>query len=1317
MKSHVLVFTIVALAFMWVLVGYTQQTAEQLFQSGIYQEEVKGELDAAIKIYETIIKDYPDTRSVAAKALLHTGLCYEKLGKQEAQKAYQRLVNNYPDQKQEVAVASERLSRLKQLAEGAKKAEEAPLIPKFTKIKIPTELSWSVALSPDGKDLALVSNKKLWIMPLSGNLGPNIPGTPVQLNTEGLEVEWSGLSWSRDGNWIAFNENPRRDKQGKIIENQGIYLVASDGGKPKKIIENFRDVRVINYRISLSPDGKKLAFSSVKDNEQHVYTISTDGGEVRQLVDAEAREPVFSPDGKWVAYSADKDIGKFEGEQGLWVVSAEGGTPNLIADAGKASSPIWSPDGNMIAFLDYTRGKEINIIPVSKNGKANGKLTTISVPEEIEEVRLLAGWTPGNKIGALVTRKQEFGLYTLPTAGGQAAIILNNCYALQPRWSPDGKEIFFTTLPAEGSNKYWRMTLASVSSAGGSAKFFPRDPEKKYLKPFGAQGGNRISPDGKTIISAAWCTDDTLANIKYPGSHIWKISADGLEQTKLTHIDGPYVDLCPSWSPDGKEVAFVRYHLLENKMDMFGGASLLTVKSSGGNPKLIITEPEKSIVSEVWSPDGKKIAFLSRGTGVPETKTMNVVNLENGKSRILGEVPEVNFGIELAWSPDSKRIAFNDGEGKVIKVMNLVDGSIEDIETGLVGVSTYHLDWSPDGKRFVFAGCTEVDPEFWFMENFLPLEKLAQNKEAKTANEPEGISIKQVWTGSDVDDCGSVSFNGNFLSFIDWETGDVAVRNLRTNENKLITHEGTWDDPMHFAENCVISYDGNQIAYPWYTGEGKDSKFDLRVANLNNKKITNAYLAHKGEEIWPAVWYPDNKKIIAIIDNTEEAFLASINIATGETETLKRFEIKNTTNVSLSKDEKYVAFDFPDPDNNGNFDIDMISVDGKTELPLVEHPANDRLLGWLPNRNELLFVSDRSGTNDIWAVNTSNQSSMNEPKRILTNIGDIYPMGFTKDGSLYFSTRYRRFRSFISPYNVETKKLSIESRKPLLGSILDVCWLPDGESLVCYEYIQKPDNYRYHQLSIMDSKSGKKRSLAENIYAQGPPRLSPDSKSVLLFGHDKLKEGDENYKGGIYKVDITTGIPTEIRVNNYISGSHSVEWDKKGENIFYSTKNKIIKHNLVTGKEEIIFSADENFGKDFPILRRSFDGNNLLFDIEENGSEQYLKSVSVDSSKVKTICVRNTHILSLLKYKKINLSPDGKYIYFTSSVPESGSILWRVLAKGGVAEKIWQSRDRIAGLSIHPDGKQMALSVYEHETEIRVVKNLAQEVKKIYSQN
>jgi tetratricopeptide (TPR) repeat protein len=209
-----------------------QQTAEQLYQSGIYKEEIEGELEKAVEIFEKILIDYPDNKTTAAKALYHIGLCYEKLGNLEAQKAYQRLIEEYPGQIQQVNLAKERLASL------VKSVEAILHEPTFRKIQIPTGFSRSTQLSPDGQKVSIVSDGRLWIMPLSGKLGPNFPGTPVKLNTDDVDVEFSAHTWSRDGKWLAFNEDVPVEEMGKKENkgNQGIYVVLSSTSIPFRLM-------------------------------------------------------------------------------------------------------------------------------------------------------------------------------------------------------------------------------------------------------------------------------------------------------------------------------------------------------------------------------------------------------------------------------------------------------------------------------------------------------------------------------------------------------------------------------------------------------------------------------------------------------------------------------------------------------------------------------------------------------------------------------------------------------------------------------------------------------------------------------------------------------------------------------------------------------------------------------------------------------------------------------------------------------------------------------------------------------------------------
>ena len=110
MRQKLFVFIVFILVLAYASSASIQQSAEQLYQSGIYKEEVEGELEKAIEIYQTIVKQFPGNREIAAKAQLQIGLCYEKLGLKEAEKAFQRVIDNYPEQSESVKVAKEKLS-------------------------------------------------------------------------------------------------------------------------------------------------------------------------------------------------------------------------------------------------------------------------------------------------------------------------------------------------------------------------------------------------------------------------------------------------------------------------------------------------------------------------------------------------------------------------------------------------------------------------------------------------------------------------------------------------------------------------------------------------------------------------------------------------------------------------------------------------------------------------------------------------------------------------------------------------------------------------------------------------------------------------------------------------------------------------------------------------------------------------------------------------------------------------------------------------------------------------------------------------------
>lgn len=282
---------VIALATLLLSDGSMSQTSDPgvLLRAAIEKEEVDGDLNAAIGLYRQIIANNHNNRAVTARALLRLGGCYEKLGRAEARNTYLRVVNDYPDQAAEVAIARQKLAGL---AETSVQQEPRP---KFGKVSVPGKISNGAQLSPDGTRLAFVAGEDIWTVELSGKVAPDIAGEPVRL-TQGARAAWGGLSWSRNGRWIAFNQgNPPLD----------IYVVAASGGVPRKlpISVSARGGSPTRAALDFSPDGSHLAYATKFEGQLalHMASVAT-GDDVKRLADPVSTEPVFSPDGKYLAY-------------------------------------------------------------------------------------------------------------------------------------------------------------------------------------------------------------------------------------------------------------------------------------------------------------------------------------------------------------------------------------------------------------------------------------------------------------------------------------------------------------------------------------------------------------------------------------------------------------------------------------------------------------------------------------------------------------------------------------------------------------------------------------------------------------------------------------------------------------------------------------------------------------------------------------------------------------------------------------------------------------------------------------------------------
>src|SRR4030043_1838340 len=124
MKHKRFLFLVALMAVIIIVSGFQDSPQYKiLFEKAKFTMETKGDLNGAISLFNDIIKKYPKEREYAAKSQLYIGLCYERLGLEEAQKAYRKVVNSYPEQTETVKQANEKLSLLLRAEAPAKSTE------------------------------------------------------------------------------------------------------------------------------------------------------------------------------------------------------------------------------------------------------------------------------------------------------------------------------------------------------------------------------------------------------------------------------------------------------------------------------------------------------------------------------------------------------------------------------------------------------------------------------------------------------------------------------------------------------------------------------------------------------------------------------------------------------------------------------------------------------------------------------------------------------------------------------------------------------------------------------------------------------------------------------------------------------------------------------------------------------------------------------------------------------------------------------------------------------------------------------------------
>jgi len=335
---------------------------------------------------------------------------------------------------------------------------------------------------------------------------------------------------------------------------------------------------------------------------------------------------------------------------GLLVMPAVGGRLLALIESApgphEVQAPVWSSSGRQIAFLSRRGESTFDLDVVNADGSGRRTLIDGATSEP-------PSWSPdGLKIAFESLR--DNGVYTVNADGSGRQRLARD--SKDPAWSPDGRTIAFFS----GAKIY-------LMNADGSK-------HRPLTRPHADVRDLAWSPDGRKLAflqgrgggCGPGCHD--LLVVNSDGSGLRNLTANLPVGIRLT-LD-PASD--PAWSPDGETIAFAL--LCRPRCEpspVVGGEPIYIVKADGTRLRNLTPKPVGAYRDPAWSPDGRKIAFVSDRNGNSEVYVMNA----DGKGqRNLTRNPA--FDADPAWSPDGRKIAFaSNRDGKYgVYVMN-ADGS------------------------------------------------------------------------------------------------------------------------------------------------------------------------------------------------------------------------------------------------------------------------------------------------------------------------------------------------------------------------------------------------------------------------------------------------------------------------------------------------------------------------------------------------------------------------------------------------------------------------------------------------------------------
>jgi Tol biopolymer transport system component len=683
MKHRKSILFVLFLAFTLSALGQqATQDYKILFEKAKFTMETKGDLKGAITLFGDLIKKYPKEREYAAKSQLYIGLCYEKLGVKEAQKAYESVLANYADQPEPTKVARERLSAITNRAASSKGNTEVAMRRIWE-----AGHNFPISVSPDGKYVIYQSTDDgdIWLHNIQS-------GEQRRVTRESSALKGIGnngtATISQDGKWIAYDWS--------IWSDEKIRVSTLDGSSMKTVFNG--EMKRAMYPVAWMPDNHKLLTVSLNrdDNSWMRHIVSIPDGTILNIGQP-AKEAMQwglpSPDGRYILYDYKRGIFIYDATTGKDTVLIQNPSENRYVG--------WTPNGSGLLFSsDQSGSRDLYQVGFS-HGQTSGE--PVILKRDIgfrlyptHDGQILSIVDIGNSNSFTATVDKQTGKVT----GTPQPVDTNYPESYLADWSHDGKLLYYLLYKKEGSSNNRSPVLVIRTEETGQTREII--PKSKLTECYGLT----ISPDGRNFM--------VVGSFEDMNAGIYSINSASGEVSLLVKIPKSNLNPFPNWSPDGKAIFYKLRSPVKGEGFIIRHRDLIT-----GDEQEVYKGNTHTREMQI-SADGTRFVYFSSETKT-KSFTLGILDLPSGKNQVLASFPE-SEATEISgpsWAPDGKHVLVckNFKKGCELWRFPVAGGEGDKL------YSSPDYSWGfalhPNGKRILF-GQSRHNFELWVMENLLP---------------------------------------------------------------------------------------------------------------------------------------------------------------------------------------------------------------------------------------------------------------------------------------------------------------------------------------------------------------------------------------------------------------------------------------------------------------------------------------------------------------------------------------------------------------------------------------------------------------------